>query len=315
MTEVERISVFAPATIGNVGPGFDCLGLCVGGLGDLISVSASPSGKDQIVVRGRDAERVPTDFKQNVVGLVADRVRKKAGRQQPLLIEIERSLPLCGGLGASAASCVGAVLGCSHFFKVALTEAEALDMALSGEEAVAGRHLDNLVPCFLGGLTLSFFSQGEAVVRRFDVHPRFWLTIITPRVEVATRSARDVLPQQLSPKVYVEGLSHATGVALALVQGDADLLSYSLKDPYAVPARSHLVPHFQEAESEAHRAGALGLSLSGSGPTLFAFSDSLEVAEKVSEGVASLYFELGCSVHVCQPSACGAYLKGHHASS
>lgn len=301
-----EVRVFAPATVGNVGPGFDCLGLCLDALGDTITVTESPTGHDQMVIEGRDADEVPVDFDKNVAGIVAAKVRAFAGEDVPLLVHLSRGLPLCGGLGASAAASVGAALAAQHYFKVSAAEDQLVSWALAGEEAAAGRHLDNIAPCLFGGLTISFFDGQTPVIRSFSVKNTLWMALITPRIRVATRDARAVLSKQVSADVYCRGLANAVGVALALSHGDTDLLSYCLDDPYAEPARAPLIPHFVRAKELALEQGALGFSLSGSGPTVFAACDRLEVASRVCEAVADLYLDVGCGTHVVQVANRGA---------
>lgn len=301
-----EVRVFAPATIGNVGPGFDCLGLCLDALGDTVTVSESSSGQDQMVIEGRDADEIPVDFDKNVAGIVAAKVRTFAGEDVPLRIQLTRGLPLCGGLGASAAASVGAALAAQHFFKVSASEETLVSWALAGEVAAAGRHLDNIAPCLFGGLTVSFFDGQTPVIRSFIVKNTLWMALVTPRVRVATREARTVLSKQVPASIYCRGVANAVGVALALSHGDTDLLSYCLDDPYAEPARGPLIPQFFRAKELALEQGALGFSLSGSGPTVFAACDRLEVANRVCQSVADLYHEIGCSTHVVQVANRGA---------
>lgn len=320
----ESVSVFCPGTIANVGPGFDCLGLVLDGLGDRITVRRSATGVDVIRVFGRDAPFVPLEFDKNCAGIAAAAARRDLLQEADtdassssqaawgshavsLEIELERALPLSGGLGASAAASVGGALATALYLGHTPSANQLIDWALCGEMAVAGRHLDNIAPCVLGGLTLSFFAEDTPVVRSYPCSSRFFVSLITPKMRIETKAAREILPGQVNSKTYATGLSRALGVAMALREGDGELLAHCLEDPFAVPVRGSLIPHYVEARTTALACGALGFSISGSGPTLFAVSDSFDLANHIAERVAQIYFEMGVSTHVCSLGQQGAH--------
>lgn len=301
---MKSVRVFAPGTIANVGPGFDVLGLCLDSFGDKVSVSPSPSGQDEIRVTGRDAAAIPLGFHQNCAGIVAAAVRGSLGRQEPMLLSIERSLPLSGGLGASAAASVGAALAVALAFETDPTMEQLLHWSLKGEEAVAGRHLDNLVPCLWGGLSLAFFAGdcGTPVLRSCSLPRGLHVALVTPNIKIETKTARAILPEQVSRQTYVQGVAHAVAVTAALMSGDFELLRRSLFDPFAVAVRKNLIPFYDEAESAARAAGALGFSISGSGPTLFALCADERVAQVVAAKVLAVYSgsaNIGATHEVC----------------
>lgn len=269
-------------------------------------VSASESGSDSLEISGRDAEEVPLDLNKNVIGIVAGRFREQTGFADPLTFRLERALPLCGGLGASAAASVATAVSLCAFTGIKLSPKDLLALALYGEERVAGRHLDNIAPCLFGGLTLSFFYEGAPVVRRYPVSASWCVVVLTPMIRLETRRAREVLPQRVNADVYKQGLAHATGVALALSHDDLPLLSMCLDDPYALPARSKLVPGFARAAELARDAGAFAHILSGSGPTQLSFCADLNVANQVSAAISSVYQTEGFSMSVARPSESGA---------
>jgi homoserine kinase len=319
--------VFAPGTIANVGPGFDCLGLCLEGLGDEITVGPSSCGRDQVIVAGRDAASVPVDPDKNCAMLAAASVRRFAKRQDFICVRIERALPLSGGLGASAASSVGGALAACYAFGLQPTFRQVLEWALQAEEAVAGRHLDNIAPCLLGGLSVAFFcDQGGGdsgfVASSTDLsfsEGSLVMALVTPNLRIETRAARSLLPESVARQVYVTGLSHVAAVTMALMTGDAQLLARGLDDPFAVPARKSLIPGFDTARQVALDAGALGLGISGSGPTLFAPCLGAPVAAKVAQKVADVFGGIGASVHISTVSAArrsglGASIPPAHAA-
>jgi homoserine kinase len=296
--------VFAPGTIANVGPGFDVLGLCLESFGDEVTVASSATGRDEIRVTGRDANQIPLDFSLNCAGIAAAAVRRSIGRDDPLLLTIHRSLPLSGGLGASAAASVGGALAAALAFEIDPTMQQLLEWALAGEEAVAGRHLDNIVPCLWGGLSLAFFAgQGSAdtpVLRACSLPRQMHVALVTPSIKIETKAARAILPTHVSRQTYVQGLAHAVGVTAALMSGDVELLRSSMFDPFAVAVRKNLIPHFDDAERVAHAAGAIAFSISGSGPTLFALCADAESAQRVAAEIAHVYSTIGASSHVCR---------------
>ena len=307
---MQTARVFAPGTIANVGSGFDCLGLCLDGIGDEVTVGPSPSGHDEVFVTGRDASRVPLDPRLNCAAVAAAAARTALGREETFRIQIERALPLSGGLGASAAASVGGALAAAYAFGARPRLSEILDWALAGEEAVAGRHLDNIAPCLLGGMTLSFFAAaspeaGRPIVRAFDVvalgsRRPLWMAVITPRLRIETRAARALLPESVGRATYAEGLARASAVVAAFLTADHELLGAGLEDPFAVPARKGLIPGFDRAREVALSAGALGFSISGSGPTLFAPCQTVDAASDVAERVVEVFREVGASSLVCQ---------------
>jgi homoserine kinase len=306
----KEVTVFSPGTIANVGPGFDCLGLALDSFGDTFTVRKSTSGKDTIRVVGRDSALIPLEPEKNCAFIAAAAARKFLCSSKEmhtfLEIEIERSLPMSGGLGASAAASVGGALATSHFFGHSASQKELVDWALEGESAVAGMHLDNIAPCVTGGLALSFFESGKPFLRSYPCSSRLFLTLVTPRMRIETRAAREILPSEVSREIYLQGLARAVGVATAFQNADFELLKASLEDPFAVPLRKALIPNFDKARKVALESGALRLSISGSGPTLFAVSERLDIAQLVSERVSQVYFEMGVSSHVCSVGQKGA---------
>jgi homoserine kinase len=307
--------VFAPGTVANVGPGFDCLGLCLEELGDLVTVGPAADGQDLVVVTGRDANEVPRNFAANAASIAAHAVRRDAGLNVALSVHLERSLPLSGGLGASAASAVGGAMATAYALGLRPNWKQVLEWALEAEERVAGRHLDNIAPCLVGGLTVSSLvgqspgGSGEPWVHTLPLSQKLaslWLVLVTPRLRIQTREARALLPDEVSRGTYVTGVFRVAAVMAGLLRGDPESLRLGLEDPFAVPARRQLIPGFDRAYETALAAGALGLSISGSGPTLFAPCMGLDVASDVAERIVEVFQDVGASAHVCRVSGTAA---------
>lgn len=294
---MSRISVFAPGSIGNVGPGFDVLGLAVDEIGDRVTLqlTADPS---RVSVTGRDAELVPTDPEKNAAVVAAIAWLRAHDDQRNVDVQIEKGLPLSGGLGGSAASSVAGAYAAA----VAATNREPdLDdiivAALEGEASVAGRHLDNIAPSVLGGLTL-VRSVDPVDVIRIDVRAPWWVVLITPDVRIETRLARSILPETLRRGEWVQQMANTAAVVIAFATGDANLLRRALDDGYAEPHRAPLIPRFPFVKQAAMTNGAFGCSMSGSGPTLFAIVGDEPGAHRCADAMQEAFGDITSTRHI-----------------
>ena len=298
-----KFSIFAPGTIGNVSSGFDVLGLAVDGLGDTFHFEAADSYS--IRVSGRDAADIPLDTAQNAVTTASEAFYRLFGqRAQPFSVHIDRALPMSGGLGSSAASSVAGALAAARFAKAGPCSDLILQAALEAEALIAGPHLDNIAPCFYGGLTLVQDSKALAVYP-IPIQLELWIVLITPPIKIKTKDAREVLPPTLTSAQWSKQMAHCTTLAVALARGDAQHLAFGLTDTYAEPARASLIPGFHKAQELAKSAGAYGFSLSGSGPTCFALCPNKTIAESVGRAVLGV-FGPKSSLHIVQPRLKGA---------
>jgi homoserine kinase len=295
--------IFAPATIGNVASGFDVLGLAVAGLGDTFVFEES--GHYSIAVEGRDAGLVPLEPEKNTVTIAAEALYLHLGiTPKRFHVTLERTLPLAGGLGSSAASSVAGALAAAKLAGVLERQDLILKSALVAETIVAGPHLDNIAPCMFGGLTLVQDVE-DLRVYPVPIRAKFWVTLATPPLHIQTKEARKVLPQQLETKRWTRQMAHCTTLALALALGDREQIAFGLRDPFAEPARGNLIPGFFQAKALAMHAGAYGFSISGSGPTCFALSPDEATALKVADAVQGV-FGPQTLVHIAEPSLQGA---------
>ncbi len=262
-------TVFAPGSVGNVGPGFDILGLAIDGLGDRVTVELGKSGP--VIVRGRDAELVPTDPAKNAASIAASAMLRKRQQAAALQITIEKGLPVSGGMGGSAASSVAGALAAALAIGANASNEDIMIAALEGEMFVSGRHLDNIAPITLGGLVLSrSIDPVDAIPLKV---PDNWsVALITPRVRIETKQARAILPQQWD-RSWIQQMANTAALIAAFASGDGALARRALDDLYAEPRRAPMIPHFAEVKRAALDAGAFGCSISGSGPTIFAIVD------------------------------------------
>jgi homoserine kinase len=304
-----RATAYSPGSTSNVGPGFDCLGIAITGLGD--RVTAESTGGAGVRVRSVSDPRIPADPQENTAALAASEVVRRAGALDlGVELEIEKGLPLAGGLGGSAASAVAGALATNALLKAPLGTDDLLACALEAEDHVAGRHADNVAPCLLGGAVVVL---GIDPVRyaRIPVHPDLRLVFVMPRYEVATSKARALLPVAVARPEAVAQAAALAGLVVGLERGDGDLISASVVDHIAEPGRAPLYPGYAEAREAALEAGAWGVAVSGAGPTLVALAHA-DPAAAVGEAAARPYDTPGgepAVVHVAGVDAEGARLE------
>lgn len=292
-----RAVAFAPGSIGNVGPGFDVLGLAFAGAGVRAGVTLVDGDAPPVVVTGRDAEQIPTDPAKNAAAIAATSMLRRIGIAKRAAVRLHGELPVAGGMGASGASSVAGAYAAALASGAPVPTDEIILAALDGEGAVAGRHLDNIAPSVLGGLVLSRGIEPLDVVR-LEVAADWWLALVTPHVKVRTKDARDILPDETVRSEWIAEMGNAIGVAVAFSRGDGDLLRRSLHDVFAEPRRARLIPRFSEAKHAALDSGALGCSISGSGPTLFAVAQDEEEARRIAAAMQEAFGEIGSTAHV-----------------
>jgi len=287
-----KATAFAPGSIGNVGPGFDVLGLAVEGIGDRVTVELTKDTARVDDVTGTDADLVPRDPERNCAAIAAAAILRGSGYNA--IVTIEKGLPLAGGMGGSAAS---SVAGAYAALLALGEEKDVIAAALEGESAVAGRHLDNIAPSILGGLALSRSVDPIDVVK-LPVAAEWWVALVTPRVRIQTKDARALLPNDSPRAEWIQQMANTAALAHAFAVGDGALLRRALDDRYAEPRRAALIPHFRDVKNAALEHGALGCSISGSGPTLFAIAENESAARAVAAAMQGAFAEVQSAAHV-----------------
>lgn len=263
----ESVTVFAPGSASNLGPGFDCLGVALAGLGD--RVTARRAAVAGVRVLSVSDPRVPLETARNTAAIAAAAVLEQVARAAGVELIVEKGLPLAGGLGGSAASAVAGAVATDLLLSGGLPQAALLRAALEGECTVAGRHADNVAPSLLGGavLVLGLDPPNLVPVR---VHPSLEFVLVTPDYPVETSGARAVLPCEVSRSDAVAQAANLAAFTLGLERGEADLIRVSMEDRVAEPVRAAFYPGYASARAAALEAGALGVAVSGAGPTLLA---------------------------------------------
>ena len=289
-----KATAFAPGSIGNVGPGFDVLGLAVDGIGDQVTVELTREAA-RVEVTGRDAAAIPTDPGKNSAAIAVSAILRPHGLRA--IVQVDKGLALSGGMGGSAASAVaGAYAAALAFGSAAPSMDEVIAAAFEGEAAVAGRHLDNIASSALGGLTLSR-SVDPIDCMRLPVNATWFIARVTPDLRIRTEEARAILPASVDRGVMIAQMANTAALMHAFATGDDELLRRALDDRYAEVHRASLIPRFAEVKEAAMQAGALGCSISGAGPTIFAIARDEREAGRVAEAMAGA-FGIASATHV-----------------
>jgi homoserine kinase len=291
---MERVTCYAPGSTSNVGPGFDCLGIAVTGMGD--RVAAVRAGSPGVRVLSVSDPRVPCDPARNTAALAAAEVLRLAGSALGLELRVEKGLPLSGGLGGSAASAVAGAFAANALLDGPLDTETLLRAALEAEAVVAGRHPDNAAPSLLGGAVLVLGIEPLRYAR-LAVHPSLRLVFAVPAYGVETSRARAVLPSSVPRADAVGQASALAGLVLGLERGDGALLRATMVDRLAEPHRIPLYPGYARARDEALAAGAFGVAVSGAGPTLLAIAPE-GTEDAVGRAVVSAYLREGVAARV-----------------
>jgi homoserine kinase len=296
--------VYAPGSVSNLGPGFDCLGIAFTGRGDLVTAHRT-EGRGVRVTAVSDP-RIPTDPERNTAAIAAAGVLARAAADVGLELTIEKGLPLAAGMGGSAASAVAGAVAADAVLGARLGRMDLLAAALEAEAVVSGRHPDNVAPSLLGGAVLAV-SIDPLHVMAVRVHPDLSLVLVTPSYTVETSRARAVLPREIPRAEAVAQAARLAGLVAGLERGDADLIRRSMVDGIAEPARAALHPGYAEARAAGLDAGAIGIAVSGAGPTVVAIVRPGS-AGAVGAALQSAYERLGmgAALHAAEVDGLGA---------
>jgi homoserine kinase len=305
---MDRLTCYAPGSTSNVGPGFDCLGIAIAGMGDRVSAwRCEPPG---VRVLSVSDPRIPCDPERNTAALAAAEVLRQA-ESSGLGVEmrVEKGLPLSGGLGGSAASAVAGAFAANALLGGPLDPEALLRCALEAEAVVAGRHPDNAAPSLLGGAVVVLGTEPLRYAR-LTVHASLRLVFATPAYGVETAHARSVLPERVPLADAVGQAAALAGLVLGLERGDGALLRAAMVDRLAEPRRIPLYPGYARAREAALAQGAFGVAVSGAGPTLLAIvPEGAEAA--VGRAVVEAYAQDGTStkLHLAGVDSEGARLE------
>ncbi|MGQ0539675.1 MAG: homoserine kinase [Gemmatimonadaceae bacterium] len=305
MSTPRAVTVQAPGSIGNMGPGLDVLGCALTGASD--SVTIAWSEERGITITDPGSSELPRDPGQHAAAVAAAAVCRRASARGGISIRVRKGLPLAGGQGGSAASAVAGAMAMNMLLGEPLARSDLLACCLDAEAAVAGRHLDNIAPSLLGGIVL-VRSLDPIDVHQLPVPGALRIALALPEQRLRTAQARSALPAAVDRAVVVHQLAQVAAIVHALHAGDLALLGAAIDDRLAEPARAPLLPGFAEAKRAALDAGALGVSISGAGPTVFALCGDDLAARRCAAALAAAYEGGGipCTTRVAEVDREGA---------
>ncbi len=283
MSDSISVRAFAPATVSNVACGFDIFGFAIAGPGDHVVARPRPQPGVEIAEITGDGGRLPREPAGNTAGVAVRALLAKVGSTAGVALSVHKQMPLASGLGSSAASGVAAVVAVSHLLELDLPPEELLKCALEGERSACGSaHGDNAAPSLYGGFVLVRRSEPPDVVP-LPVPDGLACALVRPHIEIATGPARQLLGDTVPLTDAVIQWANVGGLVAGLYRGDFELIARCLEDRIAEPKRAPQVPGFAVVRQAAIDAGALGCSLSGSGPSIFALCRCLAEAETVAD--------------------------------
>ena len=290
-----RASAFAPGSVGNVAIGFDILGFAIEGLGDRVTVTrrAAP-GVEISAIRGvaGDLPRAP---RENTAGRALLAMQETLSPGFGFSVEIDKGIPLGSGLGGSAASAVAAVVAANALLAKPCAPLELLKFALAGEATASGdRHVDNVAPSLFGGLVLTV-GIDQPRVKQIPVPRGIRAVIVHPHLFIATSAARAMLKETVELADFVWQTANLAGFISGCYTDDLDMIRASFEDVVIEPQRQALIPGFQQVRSAAMHAGALGCSISGAGPSMFAWAPQ-GADERVLAAMRAEFATLGLAV-------------------
>jgi homoserine kinase len=287
----QSISVFSPATVANVGCGFDVFGFALKQPGDTIHLKiTNQPGVNLKKINGTSELPLSTD--KNTLSAALSAMLRHLNADFGVEVVLDKNMPLKSGLGSSAASAVGGVFALNQLLKPKLSRELVLQFALEGEKIASGSnlHIDNSAACLYGGFIL-VKSKSKHEIISLPVPDDLFCVIIHPKIEINTSDSRDSLPQTVPLASASDQWANTAALVAALYERDYDLLRSSVTDTIIEPIRSKKIPYFDLLKNTASNAGAVGFGISGSGPSMFALAKSHKEAVCIQDVLAKIYSE------------------------
>lgn len=305
---VSKITVLAPSSTANLGPGFDVFGLAVNAYYDEVTLTKTKKPGLSIVTE----DDIPTNPDKNTAGLVVKNMINKFKTKDGIEITIKKNVPPGFGMGSSAASAAAAAFAFDKLYNLRLDGNSLVEFAGIGEKASAGSiHYDNVAAAVLGGFVI--VKTDPLNIIKVDPPANLRMCIAVPKLKVPkkkTKVSRGVIPKKISLKDSITNLSNAAAIVVGVMNKDPELIGRSIKDVIVEPARQHMIPGFTKVKENAIKAGAFGVTISGAGPSVIAFSKKSENLERIRlamvKGFASA--KIQCQTIICKPSL-GASIK------
>lgn len=286
---------FAPATVANVGCGFDIMGFAIEGIGDEVEIELLESNAESIVImKGPYGQLIPSDWAMNTASVAAQAYLNYVGQSDiKCKLTLYKNLPLGSGMGSSAASSVAAIKAMNQIFNHFLTDVECLSFVMEAERIACGTaHADNVAPSLLGGFVL-VQSYQPLHVCQVNFSSTWYVVVCHPNTILRTSDSRSVVPQQVSLRRAIQQSANSAGLILALINQDKALMQQCVHDELAEPKRRTLIPNFFQIEKSILAADGFNCNISGSGPSIFSFCETLPQAEIISSIMQSGFLEVG----------------------
>ena len=294
---MNSIKVKAPATVANLSCGFDVLGVCINKPYDEIEVIKIKEPIVKIDVLTSQFDKIPSQPELNTGGVPALKIINDYKLDFGFYIKIKKGIPLSGGLGSSAATASGVVFAINKLLENRFSRKQILEYTLEGEKvSVSNPHADNIAPCLFGGLQLIRSTELLDIIQ-IPIH-NYFFAIIHPDIKINTQDARKLLPKKIDLSSAINQWGNLGSLIYGLSSNDSKIIKKSMKDVIIEPLRSQLINGFYEIQENAMNMGALGCSISGSGPSIFAMSDSEEIATNIVKFSQEFYTSKSLNVDV-----------------
>lgn len=282
----QSATAFAPASVGNVAVGFDVLGHSFQAIGDRVSATRIDTPEVRIAAIHGTTSDLPLDPEKNTAGKAVLSMVRDLSLDFGIELTIEKGIPLGSGLGGSAASAVAGVVAANALLPRPLSKLELLKFALKGEAVASGSaHVDNIAPSLFGGLVLTVGIDNPNV-KQIPVPSGVQCVLVHPHMTLSTREARQILKRTIDLSDVIWQSAHLAGFLTGCFTNDLRLIGESLEDVIIEPQRKVLIPGFQAVKDGAMKNGALGCSISGAGPTVFAWCEE-RYAEAIRDAMVA----------------------------
>lgn len=295
MSQIRTVTVFAPASVANVGCGFDIMGFAIRGIGDKVTISLTENGEGGALINsGIYGHLLPGEMDRNTAGVAVRAYLEATGmRDQGVKIGLEKNLPLGSGLGSSASSAAAALVAVNQIFGNPLTRKELIPFAMESEKLASGSpHADNAAPSLLGGFVL-IRSYNPLDIIQIKCPEELFCIVSHPHIQVNTSDARRILKRDIPLHDVTRQSANTAAFITGLLREDFDLIGRSMSDFLAEPKRIKLIPGFEKVKIAAIEAGALACGISGSGPSVFALFRGEDIGEKISSAIEKSFLEAG----------------------
>lgn len=277
---MKKIKVFAPASIANLGCGFDIMGMALDEVGDVLEMTLDEEGSGISILNDTDVP-LPQDAEDNVITPVIRKFFALTGHTGRVQVRILKKIYPGSGIGSSAASSAAAAFGINELFGAPLSEEDVVVCAMEGENlASGGYHADNAAPAVMGGITLIRGYEPLDIIK-LPVPGNLYCPVIHPHLTVSTKEARSILPREIPMHTAITQWGNVGGLVAGLCTGNIELVGRAMRDAVAEPYRKQFIPGFDELRAKLLGAGALAMNISGSGPSVFALANRSDIAQRV----------------------------------